>query len=185
MIRRLESPIHHRALWAVALVAGLLKAAGGAVAGPQRAGADRAGAPDAELLATVRRADAVFLATVADPATRQRPVRTGAGADFIRLRWRLRELAWVAGDSKLPADLLLDEHDWRGDLAAWTRCRGDAGCADRRKPAHATRLTRPPRPGQRVLVFARMGPDGWELAAERAFDDADRAEAAGRAWSRR
>ncbi len=185
------APPRRRAPYAMhgvgAFCVGVLAVAGTAVAGPTRSAKPEASAPaaDADLRATARRADAVFLATVEDPATRQRPVHTGQGPDFVRLQWRLHEVAWVAGARSLPAALLLDEHDWRGDLSAWTRCRGDAGCADRRKPAHGTQLTRPPRAGQRVLVFARLTHDGWELAAERAFDAPARAEAAARAWSQR
>lgn len=159
--------------------------------GEPASASDARGDADLRALAsTIRRSDAVWLARIADPATMQRPVAVPEGPAFIRLRWRLTAVESVAGAAAPSGTTLLDEADWRGDLAAWRRCKGDLACVDRAKPSHATPshatlLSRPPRPGEQVLVFARHSADGWEMAAVRAFDTTERAAAAKRAWAAR
>lgn len=158
--------------------------------GPASASGARGGSEDRALASTIGRSDAVWLARIADPATVQRTVAIPDGPAFIRMRWRLTALESVAGVAAPSATTLLDEADWRGDLAAWRRCKGDLACADRAKssrasPNHATLLSRPPRPGERVLVFVRHTADGWEMAAARAFDTTERAAAVKRAWAAR
>lgn len=158
--------------------------------GPASASGARGEPEDRAMASTIRRSDAVWLARIGDPATVQRPVAIPDGPAFIRMRWRLTAIESVAGANAPSTTTLLDEADWRGDLAAWRRCKGDLACADHAKPSHATPshatlLSRPPRPGEQVLVFARKTADGWELAAVRAFDTAARAAAAKRAWAAR
>lgn len=128
--------------------------------------------------ATLAVSDACWLATVDDPATTQQPIAVPGADPFIRMRWRLRGLQAVAGRHPPAEPLLLDEFDWRGDLTQWQRCRGDLACIDRPKRSHPSARTRPPRPGEQVLVFARSTPDGWQLAAVRGFDVPERARVA-------
>lgn len=121
-----------------------------------------------------QQADAVVVARLGDPAVTQ-VVTPGTGAPgFVRQRWRLQveRVEALRRGQRPPATqaLLVDDASWREALRAHQRCRrGD--CRPLCVPALETTLSRPPRPGQRVRAFLRRDGAGWELFAERAFDD--------------
>lgn len=139
------------------------------------------------LAEALRRADAVVLATVDDPATDQTLLPVPGAPDFVRLQRRLRvnEVLSVRGvplaaRKAVHAGVLLrvDDPLWRQDLAAHRACHArDAKATQRQEPcampekdAYASDLTREPRPGQPVLLLLVHTVDGWALALDRAMD---------------
>lgn len=121
-----------------------------------------------------QQADAVVVARLADPPVTQVATPGSGTPAFVRQRWRLHieRVEALATGQRAPAEalLLVDDARWRETLQAHQRCRrGD--CRPLCVPALETSLSRPPRVGQRVRAFLRRDGDGWELFAERAFDD--------------
>lgn len=134
----------------------------------------------------LKRADAVVLATIDDPATDQTVMPIPGADDFVRLQWRLRVAQVLVGKTgkklKIGSIVRVDETQWRGDLEARRHCRpvqaadgSEAPCPMPEKDAYASELAREPRPRQPVLALLKWTPDGWQLALERAMDLPERA----------
>lgn len=131
--------------------------------------------PPVTLSEAVRQADAVVMATVDDPATDQTVMRLDDAPEFVRVQWRLKVQDVLKGKLAARKLLKVDEALWRQDLLWHRKCQNRKPCDPPEKPAYASDLSRPPRPGQAVLVLLRHTKDGWELAWERGFDLADKA----------
>jgi hypothetical protein len=154
------------------LVPALLITSGPALAKPP--------APVAELVQLKdARADAVIVGELAEPGVVQTPLHDDSGVvdPFVRHQWRVKVAAIVRGKaSELQpgAIVLVDDHAWRADYAEFRRCKGRIDCRWPAKSSLDTTLSRPPRPGQRLLFLLNATPDGWQLALDKGVDEAAR-----------
>ncbi len=145
----------------------------------------------------IAHADAVVLAVVGTPSTKQTRIAL-ARADgskarfpFVRYQRRLRVEQVLAAPRRQRAHLgrgamvLVDEPRWRDQLAAAKQCARDQGCPEVRIETYASTLSHEPRSGQAVLVLLKRTALGWELAADLALDDVARADEARRLLAKR
>lgn len=129
----------------------------------------------------LQRSHAVVQVEMADPPAKQTPMDGGGLRDFVRHQRRMNVTAVLAGQGlRAGQAMLVDDVDWRGDLAHHRRCQAlkskepAAECPQLPdKDGLASQLAREPRPGQVVLVALRKVDGDWQLAAERAMDSAE------------
>ncbi len=169
--------IFRRQIW-ILWLAGALSGAAAVSAAGQAAARPAKTLTWPELL---RQSPAVVLVEMAVPGAKQTPMDGGGLRDFVRHQRRMTVQAVLAGAGlAVGQTILVDDVDWRGDLAHHRRCQA----LQREKPAAecaplpdkeglASQLSREPRPGQVVLVALRRVGGDWQLAAERAMDSAD------------
>ncbi|MSP91887.1 MAG: hypothetical protein EXR79_08835 [Myxococcales bacterium] len=137
----------------------------------------RAHAADVDLATLARSAPVTALVQIDDPpsSVADLPVPGAPKAEPYQRYLRHFRLVRTLVGTAPPASLTVDDHAWRRQFAAHVACVTRASCTPPALDTYRGTLAREPAPGQQVLVFLRKTADGWELAADRALDDAARA----------
>ena len=169
-----ETILRGRMRWLTAILGVALGLAGGSEAQAQPA-------KTLTWIELVPRSDVVALVKLTASPAKQTEMDGAGGRAFVRHQRPMTVMAVLAGRGLAVGQaILVDDPDWRGDLAHHRRCqvlrRQDAVAqcppmAD--KDALASQLSREPRPGQVVIVALQKRSGDWQLAAERAMDAAD------------